>query len=60
VKAIADEIVVMYQGRVVQSGSKTQVLTDRREYTDKLLSSVPEMDPDWLEQVLTKRPRASA
>jgi peptide/nickel transport system ATP-binding protein len=60
VKAIADEIVVMYQGRVVQSGSKTQVLTDRREYTDKLLSSVPEMDPDWLEQVLAKRPRASA
>jgi peptide/nickel transport system ATP-binding protein len=60
VKAIADEIVVMHQGHVVQSGPKTQVLTDRREYTDKLLSSVPEMDPDWLEQVLAKRQPASA
>ena len=60
VKAIADEIVVMHQGHVVQSGPKTQVLTDRREYTDKLLSSVPEMDPDWLEQVLSKRQRAPA
>ena len=27
VKAIADEIVVMYQGRVVESGAKSQVLT---------------------------------
>ncbi len=61
VKAIADEIVVMYQGHVVQSGSKTEVLTPpHHEYTDKLLSSVPEMDPDWLEGVLSKRQRASA
>jgi peptide/nickel transport system ATP-binding protein len=62
VKAIADEIVVMYQGHVVQSGSKTQVLTPpHHEYTDKLLSSVPEMDPDWLQGVLSKRqPRPSA
>jgi peptide/nickel transport system ATP-binding protein len=61
VKAIADEIVVMYQGRVVQSGPKTRVLTPpHHEYTDKLLSSVPEMDPDWLDTVLSKRPRASA
>ncbi len=61
VKAIADEIVVMYQGHVVQSGSKTRVLTPpHHEYTDKLLSSVPEMDPDWLEGVLSKRqPRPS-
>jgi len=61
VKAIADEIVVMYQGHVVQSGSKTEVLTPpHHEYTDKLLSSVPEMDPDWLEGVLSKRqPRPS-
>jgi peptide/nickel transport system ATP-binding protein len=60
VKAIADEIVVMYQGRVVQSGPKSRVLTPpHHEYTDKLLSSVPEMDPDWLETVLSKRPRPS-
>jgi peptide/nickel transport system ATP-binding protein len=58
VKAIADEIVVMFQGRVVQSGPRTRVLTPpHHEYTDKLLSSVPEMDPDWLETVLSKRRR---
>jgi len=56
VKAIADEIVVMYQGRVVQKGSKTEVLTPpHHDYTEKLLSSVPEMDPDWLDGVLAKR-----
>jgi len=56
VKAIADEIVVMYQGRVVQSGSKSQVMTPpHHEYTAKLLSSVPEMDPDWLDDLLTQR-----
>jgi peptide/nickel transport system ATP-binding protein len=56
VKAIADEIVVMYRGRVVQSGSKSQVLTPpHHDYTDKLLSSVPEMDPDWLDGLLARR-----
>ncbi len=56
VKAIADEVVVMYQGRVVQSGAKTQVMTPpHHEYTAKLLSSVPEMDPDWLEGLLARR-----
>ncbi|HEY6336464.1 MAG TPA: ABC transporter ATP-binding protein [Alphaproteobacteria bacterium] len=56
VKAIADEIVVMHQGRVVESGSKSRVLTPpHHAYTELLLSSVPEMDPDWLDQILAKR-----
>ena len=56
VKAIADEIVVMHQGKVVQSGSKSSVLTPpHHPYTELLLSSVPEMDPDWLDGVLTRR-----
>jgi peptide/nickel transport system ATP-binding protein len=60
VKAIADEIVVMYQGRVVESGAKSQVLTPPyHEYTELLLSSVPEMDPDWLDGILKKRESAS-
>jgi ABC-type proline/glycine betaine transport system ATPase subunit len=60
VKAIADEIVVMYQGRVVESGAKSQVLTPpHHEYTELLLSSVPEMDPDWLDGILNKRESAS-
>jgi peptide/nickel transport system ATP-binding protein len=56
VKAIADEIVVMYQGKVVQSGPKSEVLRPpQHAYTELLLSSVPEMDPDWLDSLLTKR-----
>jgi peptide/nickel transport system ATP-binding protein len=61
VKAIADEIVVMHQGRVVESGPKSQVLTPpHHAYTQLLLSSVPEMDPDWLDGILAKRAAAAA
>jgi peptide/nickel transport system ATP-binding protein len=56
VKAISDEIVVMLQGRIVEQGVKKDILTPpHHDYTDLLLSSVPEMDPDWLEKLLTKR-----
>ena len=56
VKAIADEIVVMLQGRIVEQGVKKEILTPpHHDYTDLLLSSVPEMDPDWLENLLKER-----
>ena len=56
VKAIADEIVVMLQGRIVEQGRKNVILTPpHHEYTDLLLSSVPEMDPDWLDNLLAER-----
>jgi len=58
VKAIADEIVVMLKGRIVEQGVKKDVLTPpHHAYTDLLLSSVPEMDPDWLDGVLAERKR---
>ena len=61
VKAIADEIVVMLEGRVIEQGEKQDVLTPpHHEYTELLLSSVPEMDPDWLDGVLEKRSRQPA
>ncbi len=61
VKAIADEIVVMLQGRIVEQGEKNDVLTPpHHEYTELLLSSVPEMDPDWLDGVLEKRNAAQS
>lgn len=60
VRAIADEIVVMNQGKVVQQGPKTEVLSPPYPaYTELLLSSVPEMDPDWLTNLLAKRKVAS-
>jgi peptide/nickel transport system ATP-binding protein len=58
VKAIADEIVVMHRGRVVESGPKSEVLAQPREaYTELLLSSVPQMDPEWLDNLLARRAR---
>jgi peptide/nickel transport system ATP-binding protein len=56
VKAIADEIVVMLNGRIVEKGSKQEILTPpHHEYTELLLSSVPEMDPEWLDNLLEER-----
>ncbi|MGD2187307.1 MAG: ABC transporter ATP-binding protein [Desulfobacterales bacterium] len=58
VKAISDEMVVMLKGRIVEQGVKEDVLTPpHHEYTELLLSSVPEMDPDWLDNVLEERKR---
>jgi len=49
VKAISDQVVVMNEGRVVEQGSKADVFAPPHPaYTELLLSSVPEMDPDWL------------
>ena len=56
VKAIADWIVVMRDGRIVQQGAKGQVLTPpHHPYTDLLLSSVPEMATGWLDNLLAER-----
>lgn len=61
VKAIADKIAVMYRGQVVRYGGKTDVLTPPfDDYTDLLLSSVPEMRLGWLEEVLQTRKMESA
>ncbi|OUR79682.1 ABC transporter [Alphaproteobacteria bacterium 46_93_T64] len=60
VKAISDEIIVMLQGEIVEQGRRDTVLTPPfHEYTDLLLSSVPEMDPDWLDNLLEKRQQTS-
>lgn len=61
VKAIADKIAVMFKGQVVRYGQKTDVLTPPfDDYTDLLLSSVPEMKLGWLEKVIQTRKMESA
>ncbi len=61
VKAISDSIAVMYQGRVQRYGTKSEVLTPPfDDYTDLLLSSVPEMKLGWLEEVIANRKMESA
>ena len=55
-RAIADEVVVMKDGLIVEAGPKDDMFTPpHHAYTDLLLSSVPEMDPDWLDQLLEQR-----
>ena len=50
VRAISDEVVVMFQGEVVEQGLKSEIFSPPHpDYTQLLLSSVPEMDPDWLD-----------
>jgi len=61
VRAIADSIAVMYQGEVVRYGPKSQVLSPPfDDYTDLLLSSVPEMKIGWLEETIEHRRMESA
>ena len=56
VTAISDEIVVMYQGEVIEQGLKSKVLhPPHPDYTKLLLNSVPEMDPNWLDRFVDAR-----
>ncbi|KIC09302.1 ABC transporter [Leisingera sp. ANG-M1] len=56
VQAISDEIVVMHKGKVVEQGPKEEILSPPHpEYTRLLLTSVPEMDPDWLTRLAASR-----
>ena len=56
VSAISDEVVVMKDGCVVEQGPKAEMFQPpHHPYTDLLLSSVPEMNPDWLTTLLKTR-----
>lgn len=56
VRAIADEVVVMKDGDVVEQGVKSKMFKPpHHPYTELLLGSVPEMDPKWLDQLLESR-----
>ncbi|MEO1139896.1 MAG: ABC transporter ATP-binding protein [Pseudomonadota bacterium] len=56
VRSIADEVIVMQHGKVVEQGPKDDMFTPpHHPYTDLLLSSVPEMDPNWLTTLLEER-----
>ena len=61
VKAIADSIAVMHLGQLARYGPKSTVLSPPfDDYTDMLLSSVPEMELGWLENVIATRKMESA
>ncbi len=59
VASFADEIVVLYAGRVVEQGPCDEVLEPPfHPYTRLLISSVPEMRIGWLEDTMQKREMA--
>lgn len=61
VRAIADEIVVMYQGGIVEKGPKQDILSPpHADYTELLLSSVPEMEVGWLDRTLAEQGQAAS
>ena len=56
VRSIADTVVVMQRGVIVEQGTKDDIFTPpHAPYTELLLSSVPEMDPEWLTRLLAAR-----
>ena len=61
VKRVANKVVVMFHGKVVASGDTAKVFTPPyHPYTELLLSSVPEMRPEWLDEVLARRAAGAA
>ena len=61
VKRIANKVAVMLKGKVVAAGDTATVFAPPyHPYTQLLLSSVPEMRPDWLDEVLASRATGQA
>jgi peptide/nickel transport system ATP-binding protein len=56
VKRIANKVAVMLKGKLVAFGPTQQIFAPPfHPYTELLLSAVPEMRPEWLDEVLAKR-----
>ena len=56
VRAIADRVVVMQSGQIVEQGTRDEIFEPPHEpYTSLLLSSVPEMETGWLSSQVDQR-----
>ena len=51
VEAICDDIVVMYRGRKIEQITPEAMARPEHPYTQLLLSSVPKLDPTWLDNL---------
>ncbi len=61
VKRIANRVAVMLRGEIVAAGDTATVFSPPyHPYTELLLSSAPEMRPDWLDEVLAARAAGAA
>lgn len=51
VEAICDRVLVLYEGKCVETGAAETVLTSpAHSYTRMLLASIPQLDPGWLDR----------
>ncbi|HBB85175.1 MAG TPA: ABC transporter, partial [Sulfitobacter sp.] len=49
VEAIAHKVIVLKNGQIVEQGGRDEIFGDPKQaYTKRLLTSVPQMDPEWL------------
>lgn len=56
IASLADEVVVMYQGSIVESGGINQVLNyPENPYTKILMASVPHLQMGWLDEAIKER-----
>ncbi len=61
VRRIAHRTAVMLRGEIVAQGPTPQIFSPPfHPYTERLISSVPEMRTEWLDEVLAKRKQKSA
>jgi len=61
VRRIANKVAVMLKGKLVAGGETAKVFAPPyHPYTELLLSSVPEMRSDWLDEVLSSRTQTLA
>jgi peptide/nickel transport system ATP-binding protein len=59
VRRIAHRTAVMLRGEIIAQGPTAQIFSPPfHPYTEKLISSVPEMDTTWLDHVLADRKAA--
>ncbi len=61
VKRLADRTMVMQHGKVVEEGTTADIFKPPyAPYTEQLISSVPELRRDWLDDVLKSRGQTAA
>jgi len=61
VHRIAHRTAVMLQGQFVAFDTTDKIFENpEHPYTQKLITAVPEMRVDWLDEVLAKRQKAAA
>jgi peptide/nickel transport system ATP-binding protein len=56
IASLAEEVVVMYQGRIVESGDIDKILKrPEKPYTQILMASVPHLRMGWLDKAIKER-----